>query len=360
MKVKSLTTTQLNMINYKVIKFVLLITSIFFISSTTEEPNPRVFVFTDINIDAGDPDDRQSLIHLLWYADELEVTGIVPDRWNAKGYEASVLAVEAYADDYDQFHFRGKGYPEPDQIRNLIARDRDHAAELFREAASVAEDPLYVLIWGNMNLFSEILNRYSELADNIRVISIGTGLMYPDHEEYAPENWPRGAPCALKNWNGPGRSAVWDNPRFNDMWWLEINWTYNGMFSGDEPKEMFDKLSEYGALGQHMVDVTKNEPWARYFRVGDTPSVLYVIDPGLNLDDPTQSSWAGKFRNALPEERPDYYADHNGDAEWDYADPCNTWENHQQVYNHARNTLEKERPGMYRDLLKKMDKLYQK
>jgi len=25
---------------------------------------PRVFVFTDINIDSGDPDDRQSLIHL--------------------------------------------------------------------------------------------------------------------------------------------------------------------------------------------------------------------------------------------------------------------------------------------------------
>lgn len=34
--------------------------------------NPRVFIFTDINIDAGDPDDRQSLIHLLWYANELQ------------------------------------------------------------------------------------------------------------------------------------------------------------------------------------------------------------------------------------------------------------------------------------------------
>lgn len=29
-------------------------------------------LFTDINIDKGDPDDRQSLIHLLWYADELQ------------------------------------------------------------------------------------------------------------------------------------------------------------------------------------------------------------------------------------------------------------------------------------------------
>ena len=37
---------------------------------------PRVLIFTDINIDSGDPDDRQSLIHLLWYANELEIKGL--------------------------------------------------------------------------------------------------------------------------------------------------------------------------------------------------------------------------------------------------------------------------------------------
>jgi hypothetical protein len=43
---------------------------------------PRVFVFTDINIDSGDPDDRQSLIHLIWYANEIRIEGVVPERWN--------------------------------------------------------------------------------------------------------------------------------------------------------------------------------------------------------------------------------------------------------------------------------------
>jgi len=43
----------------------------------SQEAKPRVFVFTDINIDKGDPDDRQSLVHLLWYADELQIEGIV-------------------------------------------------------------------------------------------------------------------------------------------------------------------------------------------------------------------------------------------------------------------------------------------
>ena len=52
-------------------------------NASTHEYKPQVFIFTDINIDQGDPDDRQTLIHLLWYADEVEIKGIVPDRWNA-------------------------------------------------------------------------------------------------------------------------------------------------------------------------------------------------------------------------------------------------------------------------------------
>jgi hypothetical protein len=42
------------------------------------------------------------------------------------------------------------------------------------------------------------------------------------------------------------------------------------VYTGNEPKEMFEKLSQYGALGQHMIDVTKNEPWAQYLRKENT------------------------------------------------------------------------------------------
>lgn len=66
------------------------------------ENRPRVFVFTDINIDSGDPDDRQSLIHLLWYANELRIEGVVPHRWNASGLKACQLAADAYSKDYSK------------------------------------------------------------------------------------------------------------------------------------------------------------------------------------------------------------------------------------------------------------------
>jgi len=328
-------------------------------SSCKKENHPRVFVFTDINIDAGDPDDRQSLVHLLWYADELQIEGIVPDRWEAQGYEACLLALEAYSKDFQLYRLHEKGYTDPRKIKDRIATNLDHAMELFVKAASDHTDPLYVLVWGNMVNVGKALQEHPDLADNIRLITIGTDLMMEEYRESIPEGWDvTEKPCEQYNWNGWGRNEIFKDSRFDDMWWLEINWTYEGMFTGDEPTQMYEKLSAFGSLGSHMIEVTENEPWARYFRVGDTPSVLYVIDPRQNQDDPTQSSWAGKFKNPLPEQRPNYYVDDNGSVDWNYSNPCETWNNHVEFNQYARSTLEKERPAMYEALLQKLEKIY--
>ncbi len=319
---------------------------------------PRVFIFTDINIDAGDPDDRQSLIHLLWYADELKIEGVIPDRWNASGYEACQLVIDAYAQDYDDYSFKKNGYPQPIVLKDLIATDKKMAAELFQKAASDTTSPLYVLIWGNMHVFNDVFLENPALSTNIRIISIATGLMTENSIPHLPDDWEKHPPCEQMNWNSPGRNTLYSDSRFNDLWWLEINWTYEGMFTGEEPKEMFENLSHYGSMGKHIKEVVKNEVWAQYFRVGDTPTVLYMIDPENNLDDPTLGSWAGKFVKPFPEKKPNYFTDFGGEIEWNYADPCRTWQNHEGVVNVAKNTLEERRSEMYTALLDKLTELY--
>lgn len=320
--------------------------------------NPRVFIFTDINIDAGDPDDRQSLIHLLWYADELKIEGIVPDRWNAMGLEACNLAIDAYAEDYRNFSFKKKNYPEPEYLRNIVAKNAEEAYELFYSAVSADSSPLYVLVWGNMELFSKILLKRPEYSGNIRLITIGTGLMPEDDIKSMPASWTKSEPCVQLNWNGQGRNSIYNNPLFDKMWWLEINWTYAGMFKGDEPKAMFSRLSIYGSLGKHIKDVVKNESWAQYFRVGDTPSVLYLLDRGHDPDSPGQSSWAGKFTRPFPRAKPNYYTDYCGNYEWDYLNPCITWKNHRLIIDVAAKTLTDRRAEMYDALLEKLNLVY--
>lgn len=322
---------------------------------------PRVFVFTDINIDMGDPDDRQSLIHLLWYANELKIEGIVPDRLDAMGLEACRMVVDAYGEDYENHGFKEKGYPAPDGIMALLATGTDDTRQKFAKAASDASSPLWVLVWGSMENFGNTLRQYPELAKNIRLITIGTNLMMEEHIQFMPAGWEKTEqPCTQYNWNGHGRNQIFNDPQFKDMWWLEINWTYEGMFSGNEPAEIFEKLLIYGALGAHMAEVVKNQEWARYFRVGDTPSVLYLIDPENDLDNPEKGSWAGKFIKPFSGERPQYYTDYNGMVEWDYADPCSTWHNHVEVNRFAKGTLEEKRPEMYQSMLNKLNAVYGK
>jgi len=326
-----------------------------------DDQRPQVFVFTDINIDRGDPDDRQSLIHLLWYADELRIRGVVPERWNAEGYEACKLVIDAYAQDYADLRWSGRGYPAPTEIRARISTDwADGLADFARAAAAASpEDPLYVLIWGAMTTFGAYLDQHPEVAPHLRLLTIGTHVMMEDYKKHIPSNWPiADHPCQQPNWNGHGRQEIFDDPRFEQIWWVEMNWTYEGMFTGEEPSEMFEKLGAYGTLGKHMHEVVKNEPWARYFRVGDTPSVLYVIDADHDRDDPTQSSWAGRFVQPFPDTRPNYFGDDPGELDWDHGNPCRTWSHHRAVRDHARSTLAAERPAMYDALLHKLAKIY--
>ena len=108
-----------------------------------------------------------------------------------------------------------------------------------------------------------------------------------------------------------------------------------------------------------MKEVVKNQDWAQYFRVGDTPSVLYLLDPNHDRADPTRSSWAGKFVKPFPEIRPNYFTDDHGFVEWDYTNPCATWPNHKQVREAAMKTLEDRRSEMYSALINKLIVLYE-
>lgn len=132
------------------------------------------------------------------------------------------------------------------------------------------------------------------------------------------------------------------------------------MFSGEEPRQMFEKLSLFGNMGQHIKEVVKNVSWAQYFRVGDTPTVLYLIDPEHNLNDPTKSSWAGKFVKPFPSKKPNYFTDYCGLEESNYEEPCSTWQNHQNVSKAAIKTLEDRRSEMYSALIKKLTLIYKK
>jgi hypothetical protein len=307
---------------------------------------PRVVVVTDINNNGGDPDDKQSLAHILWYANELDIRGIVPQLWNGPGYNVAMESVNAYESDYWGYGLSGKGYPTPQTIRDRVAYSSSAGIDAIIRSADESSEPLYVLLWGDMTVVRDALYQRPDLVGKLRVLSIASDRMND------PGN------CARSNWNGGGRDDIFNDSRFNNLWWVESNWTYSGMFTGDRPRQVLDQMTSYGRLGAYQKEAVAAFSWAQYFRAGDTPTVLYLIDPNNNRDNPTQSSWAGQFTKPFPSQRPNYYTDSAGSVYWDYWNPCNSWGSLTAMFNNSKATLEAQRESMYGALFGKLNWIY--
>jgi len=100
--------------------------------------------------------------------------------------EASLMAFDAYATNFQKYRFGEKGFPKPEHLKNILAKNSEDAIlRLHKAAMSGDDEPLYVLIWGNMFYFGKALKQHPEIKDKIRLITIGTGLKYGPEDEVA-------------------------------------------------------------------------------------------------------------------------------------------------------------------------------
>ncbi len=340
--------------------FVLLIAII--VSCKSEKPKPRVIVLSDINNVGGDPDDKQSMAHLFMYANEVDIVGIIPDLWNGKGVEATMQCIDAYEKDFNNpdYNFQKLNYPAPDQLRGRVSKNKEEAINtIIREAKKESISPVHILIWGNMNTVKAVLYKAPEIVNNIRIYTIATHRM-AENEDALINSRDTTSYGLRRNWNHQGRDEIYNDKRFDNLWWLENDWGYNGMFEGQAPRDFLTEIKEYGALGYYIWDVVQPFDWAHYFRAGDTPTLLYLLEPGIDIDNPATGSWAGKFVNPYPNERPNYWIDDAGTDNWDYAHPENTWDKTKLVYNNRVNNLLESRDKWYDAYRKKMKEIYNK
>ena len=328
-----------------------------FVLETTpkrEKHNPRLVITTDINIDKGDPDDRQSMAHLFLYANELDIEAIIIDRPDAQGVEATQMVVDAYRSDYnnESYNFRQQKYPHPDSLMSKIFTTHQAAEQgLIAKIADQSTEPLYVAVWGNVSAVRTALECRPDLVDKLRILTIATEMKSPyDSQE-----------CSVRNWNDVDgdREALFADERFNNLWWIENNWGYNGMFADDQgvPHEYMIRLQKFGALGQHITDCTLTRKWANYFRVGDTPTIMYFIE-NSDLDDPLKYNLGGYFVQPNPSERPHYYIDAAKDSQWNYADPCQSWNIAKEEVDLRSAEMTERRDVMYKLFENKLKVLY--
>ena len=138
---------------------------------------PRLAVLTDIG---GDPDDQQSLIRLMVYANEFEIEALIATASGTPGElkEAKTQPdlireiVDAYGQVRPALEAHAANWPAADALRKLIVsgnplRGRDHVGEghdtdgsrrlIERIDAGPADRPLNIVIWGGQTDFAQAL-----------------------------------------------------------------------------------------------------------------------------------------------------------------------------------------------------------
>ncbi|MGB3617693.1 MAG: DUF1593 domain-containing protein [Catalinimonas sp.] len=253
----------------------------------------RVIVSTDIG--GSDPDDFQSMVHLLLYADTLDIEGLISSPPGTGRKSHLLEALDAYAQDYPALRRHGS-YPTPDALRTICFQGDTAAQEgpvplglsegaqhLIFRARHPDPRPLYVLVWGSITDVAQAVHHDPLVKDNLRVYSIGSWNTQQD---------------------SLARQYLYDE--HPDLWWIENDDTFRGIYeggeqAGDRGNRTFvaAHVAGHGALGN--LFVTQKDD----LKMGDTPSVFYLLRGDPN--DPTGESWGGQFC-AAPD-RPHYWTD---------------------------------------------------
>jgi hypothetical protein len=249
----------------------------------------RVLISSDIG--GTDPDDFQSMVHLLVYADILDIEGLISSPFD-KGRKEDILAViDCYEKDYANLKTYSDKYPTPDALRAITKQGETERAPyagvrgptegskwIIECARRDDPRPLYVLVWGLVEDIAQALHDAPDILPKLRVYWIGgpNKKWSPDAYQYIVDNHP-------------------------ELWIIESNATYRGYFVGGNQTGQWGNgefvaqhVAGKGALGDFFVSKKGS------VKMGDTPSVSWVLK-GIP-DDPTQPGWGGSYVRAW--ERP--------------------------------------------------------
>lgn len=242
---------------------------------------PRVIVSSDIG--GSDPDDMQSFAHLLVYADVLDIEGLIaspPGDGRSKDIHA---ALDAYACDYPNLKTYASSYPTPQTLRELTKQgaaepwtsDGGQSTEgsqwIINQAKRDDPRPLYVCVFGAITDVAQALRDDPSIEPKLRVYFVASWNQQQDKGAFA-----------------------FVDKSHPDLWLIHSNTTFRGMYvGGDQTGDLGNvtfperHVRGHGALGDYF--------WAakRDIKMGDTPSVLYLLRG--NLNDPTQESWGGRY-----------------------------------------------------------------
>jgi hypothetical protein len=268
------------------------------------EPKQRLIVLTDIE---ADPDDSQSLVRLLLYANQIDIEGIVATTSTHQKSRVAPESIHAIIDAYGrvqpQLLKHEPGFPKPARLKAVVrsgrqlygmlgvgdGKDSPGSDAIIKALEKNDTRPLWVAVWGGANTLAQALYRIgrdrtpeqaAHLVSKLRVYTIS------DQDD----------------------SGIWMRTRFPELFYIVSpggygNGTWTGMHTIEPGFDSTEVSNDWiatniqqghGPLGAIYPDVS--------FSVeGDTPSFLSLIPNGLNAPEhPDWGGWGGRYELYTP------------------------------------------------------------
>ncbi|NJN05679.1 MAG: DUF1593 domain-containing protein, partial [Rhodobacteraceae bacterium] len=276
-------------------------------------PAPRLAVLTDIG---GDPDDQQSLIRLLVYANEFEIEALIASASGTRGELKEAVTrpdliretIGAYEKVLPNLKRHAAGWPEAEQLLGGVKsgnprRERAHIGGghdtegsqflIERIDAGTPERPLNISIWGGQTDFAQALWRVKQDRGNTGFGAfVRKFRVYDIDDQDGIANWMRAEFPGMNYLLAkalPGRD--------------KREGTYRGMYlTGDESltsREWIEQnIRATGPLGALYPTRTWTAPNPHAcLKEGDTPSWFFFLpSAGNDPADPSRPGWGGQFQ----------------------------------------------------------------
>jgi hypothetical protein len=277
-------------------------------------PKPRVLVLTDIS---NEPDDEESLVRFLVYANEYDVEGLVAttSTWLPSGPREDLIRaqLDAYEKVRPNLALHAAGYPTADALRAVTATGQaaygmaavgpgksTAGSKLIVGAVDKSDErPVWIAGWSGMSTLAQALTDVRGARAQAEVDAFVAKLrVYAISDQDDAGAWLRKEFPQLFY-------VVSPSDQTSDDYHLA---TWSGI-SGDEhygngPGYQLDLVSNawleanvrngHGALGQLY-------PAWKYIMEGDTPSFLGLVDNGLGSSTlPSYGGWGGRYALGKP------------------------------------------------------------
>ena len=245
--------------------------------------HPRMIVTTDIG--GSDPDDVQSLVHLLVSLDRVELEGIISQHaWVPYGTGATDIInklISGYEAVLPNLRKHSAEFPSADYLRSIVkvgqpeaamagvgdGKDSDGAEWIIKIVDKDDERPVWIAAWSGMNTLAQALWKVQKTRTKEQVDRFVSKIRVYD---------------VL----GQDDAGAWIVKNFPQLIYIRNKQIYGWPPSDEWAKKNVQNIGSFGAL----------YPDRRWATEGDSPSFMYCLDNGLNCSEhPEYGGWGGRF-----------------------------------------------------------------